>query len=295
MREGTAGPQEFREELASSRDGTEIRCQVRGRGPGLVLLPGANSSAGHYRELASALAADFTVYTMIRRGRTGSGPQGPEYSLAKEAEDVSAVLAKTGSRFLFGHSSGAALALETALAAGPALDKLALYEPPYQLRDDWLPAFENLLKTGDYVAAQVAALEGLGVSPLLKKADQSRLTQVFAAYYRGVRYKDLPELLLPLPAEIRAVKKATDQPGRYAAVGTETLLLWGEATEERLRRGAGVYGGIIGRCRTLCLPALDHSGPQVRPAAVAGCLLDFFLAPAKTGLRHEHEGADPGV
>lgn len=59
-------------------------------------------------------------------------------------------------------------ALETALAAsgqaGQLLDRLALYEPPFEVRTDWLREFEELLAAGRYVEAQVSAMTGIGAS-----------------------------------------------------------------------------------------------------------------------------------
>ena len=55
----------------------------------------------------------------------------------REVEDIAALIAEAGgSPHLFGASSGGALALEAA-AAGVAIDRLAVYEVPYQTVDNW--------------------------------------------------------------------------------------------------------------------------------------------------------------
>ena len=272
-------PEERLESFVSPAGG-RILCRIRGQGPGLVLLGGANSSAEHYTPLAKELAGRYTVYNVERRGRPGSAPQGPDYSLIQEASDAAAILAATGARLLFGHSGGAIAALETALAAGGQagrlLDRLALYEPPFEVRTDWLREFEELLAAGRYVEAQVSAMTGIGASPLVARVDRERLQKVFAAYYRGERQEELLWLLRPLAAEIRAVKAASDCPERYERVETPTLLLWGSASEERLRRGARAYAKIMPNCRDLCLEELDHGSPRTRPAVVARELAAFF-------------------
>jgi pimeloyl-ACP methyl ester carboxylesterase len=54
----------------------------------------------------------------------------------REIEDLEALIAEAGgSAHLYGVSSGGALALEAA-ATGIAVDKLAVYEVPYNLADD---------------------------------------------------------------------------------------------------------------------------------------------------------------
>jgi pimeloyl-ACP methyl ester carboxylesterase len=51
--------------------------------------------------------------------------------VAREVEDLQALIAQAGGdAFVYGISSGAALALAAA-AAGPGVTKLALYEPPF--------------------------------------------------------------------------------------------------------------------------------------------------------------------
>jgi pimeloyl-ACP methyl ester carboxylesterase len=121
----------------TSRDGTRIAFERFGDGPVLVLVDGAlcHRSFGPMTPLARLLAPDFTVYRYDRRGRGDSGDTAP-YAVAREIEDLEAVIAETGQpASVFGMSSGAVLALEAA-AAGVAISKLALYEPPLTVGDE---------------------------------------------------------------------------------------------------------------------------------------------------------------
>ncbi len=118
-----------------SADGTSIAFERRGSGPPLVLIGGAlndrrSEVAG--LPLAELLADDFSVYAYDRRGR-GDSSDTPPYAVQREVEDLSALIAEIGqSVFMWGHSSGAALALEAA-AAGLPVSRLAIYEPPYSM------------------------------------------------------------------------------------------------------------------------------------------------------------------
>ena len=68
---------------------------------------------------AEALSADFTVFHFDRRGRGESGDAGP-YSIAREIDDIGALIeAAGGSASVYGHSSGAALAAHAASAGLP--------------------------------------------------------------------------------------------------------------------------------------------------------------------------------
>jgi pimeloyl-ACP methyl ester carboxylesterase len=119
-------------DLVTSADGTTISVERIGSGPALVLVDGAfcGRSFGPARGLAQELADSFSVYFYDRRGRGDSGDTKP-YAVQREIEDLAAVIHSAGGNaFVYGISSGAALALEAA-AAGVAMSKLAIYEAPY--------------------------------------------------------------------------------------------------------------------------------------------------------------------
>ena len=117
----------------TSRDGTQIAYEKQGTGPAVILVDGAlcYRSFGPMSHLAELLAPRFTVFTYDRRGRGDSGDTKP-YSLEREIEDLDALIEEAGgSAYLFGTSSGGALALEATLKLGGKAKKLAMYEPPY--------------------------------------------------------------------------------------------------------------------------------------------------------------------
>src|ERR1700738_3715419 len=104
----------------TSRDGTTIGYRQLGQGPGVVVLHGAMESGTSHLQLARQLASSFTVYLPDRRGRGLSGPFGIDYSIRREVEDLSALLAETGAGRVLGVSSGALITLRGALTL-PAL------------------------------------------------------------------------------------------------------------------------------------------------------------------------------
>jgi pimeloyl-ACP methyl ester carboxylesterase len=115
-----------------SKDGTIIAFDRQGSGPPLILVDGAmGSRAGGPSELAALLSKDLTVYTYDRRGRNESTDTQP-YSVQREIEDIEALVDEGGgSAFVYGISSGAALALEATARLGGKVRGLALFEPPY--------------------------------------------------------------------------------------------------------------------------------------------------------------------
>lgn len=118
----------------TSRDGTLIAYDVVGEGPPVVLVGGGLTDRTAAAPLAAALSADFTVYAYDRRGRGDSGDT-PPYDVEREVEDLRVVIAAAGgSAYVYGTSSGAALALEAA-ASELGIRRLALWEPPYIVGD----------------------------------------------------------------------------------------------------------------------------------------------------------------
>lgn len=115
-----------------SKDGTAIAYEKMGKGPGIILVNGALSHRQSVKDLAARLSKNFAVIIYDRRGRGESGDTKP-YAVEREIEDIEALIDEAGgSAYLFGSSSGAALALLAAEKLGTGkIKKLALYEPPY--------------------------------------------------------------------------------------------------------------------------------------------------------------------
>jgi pimeloyl-ACP methyl ester carboxylesterase len=149
-----------------SNDGTEIAYESSGDGPALIIVTGAFCDHTSPASLVTALAKRWTVVAYDRRGRGASGDTAP-YAVDRELEDLDAVISATGERpFVYGHSSGARLALDGA-AAGLPMTRLAVYEPPLRLGPSPSAAnvqsrVERLLENGDRTAAAVLHLRESG-------------------------------------------------------------------------------------------------------------------------------------
>ena len=131
-------------ETTRSADGTVIAYERAGDGPPLIVAVGAFCDRKTFVPPAG-LTGRFTVCTYDRRGRGDSGDTQP-YSPDREVTDLAAVIeAVPGSgagepgfgagAFVFGHSSGAALALRAA-AHGVPMAALVAYEAPFMIPGD---------------------------------------------------------------------------------------------------------------------------------------------------------------
>lgn len=118
-------------EYATSRDGSRIAYWRSGSGPTLLIIGGALSNHLAYVPLAETLSPACTTIVWDRRERGHSSPTASPHSPEREVEDVAALLSTcAGPVTIYGHSSGAALALRAA-AAGLPITRLVLGDPPY--------------------------------------------------------------------------------------------------------------------------------------------------------------------
>src|SRR5260221_7917332 len=121
-------------ETVKSADGTVIAYDCAGDGPALIVSVGAFCTR-HAFVAPDDLTQRFTVVTYDRRGRGDSGDTEP-FAPEREYEDLAAVAAATGPEppFVFGHSSGAAIALRAA-ATGLPVAGIVAYEAPFLSQD----------------------------------------------------------------------------------------------------------------------------------------------------------------
>jgi pimeloyl-ACP methyl ester carboxylesterase len=278
-------------EQATSRDGTTIAYDVVGDGPGIVLVPGALQSGHHYAALARCLADAFTVYCVDRRGRAGSGSQRPDHSIQVECEDLIAVLEKTSTNFVFGHSSGAVVALQTALRH--QIVKLAVYEPPVQINGSvpsgFMPAFERALAAGRKPDALAILGKGLHADRKVDKLPTFALKLLMRLASRGTtpELRELIEATPSFPAEHRMITGL--DPIAYQRLEPETLILLGDRSPDYLARAASFLADTAPSAQFVVLTGLDHSGPeQQAPHRVARELRAFF-APTAPDQPHAHK------
>src|SRR5215211_2724916 len=120
----------------TSKDGTTIAFDQSGKGPALILVGGAFEQRAWESETSKLatiplMGEHFTVFHYDRRGRGDSTDTLP-FAVDREIEDIKALIDHAGGlAFIFGISSGAALAMEAAIALPKKVKKLAMYEAPY--------------------------------------------------------------------------------------------------------------------------------------------------------------------
>ena len=261
-------------EKARSADGSSIAFEKLGSGPALVLVGGAfcdHRARVAGLPLARELSSALTVYCYDRRGRGQSGDTAP-YAVAREIEDLAAVLAAAGGdAHVYGHSSGAVLALEAALAGLP-IDKLALYEPPLVL------AGSRELMPADLPEQLVELIEG-GKRSEAAELFLTRAVGVPAAVVaqrkQGPAWAGLAAMANTLSYEAKLTADPESILARAAELGNETALFDGGKSQAWLREGVERLARVIPGVTYVSLPDQTH---DVDPLQLAPHLLEFFLA-----------------
>jgi len=169
---------EYTMKTVISKDGTTIAFDQSGHGPALILVTGALATRADWSSLAAHLAPHFSVFAYDRRGRGESGDTAP-YTVEREVEDIEALITEAGgSAFLFGLSSGGALALEATLQLGEKVKKLAIYEVPYNDDEAARLAWQAYRKQLTEVLAQGRRGDALALFMLLTGMPADHLDRV---------------------------------------------------------------------------------------------------------------------
>ena len=259
-----------------SKDGTRIAFDRTGDGPPLILVGGAFSWRRWkgFVELAGILSPRFTVLNYDRRGR-GNSDDTPPYAVEREFEDLEAMIEVAGGDAgVWGMSSGGILALEAA-RAGVAIKRLAMYEPPFIVDtadgvppDDFVRHVEALIaadRRSDAVRYFMARVMGMpSIIPTLMSAWPPLWSKLKATAHT-----------LPYEAVLtdRHVRGRPLDHSHWTAVATPTLVVSGEKSPEKLRKGARAIAEAVPGAEHRVLQGVSHN---VKMSALGPVLLEFF-------------------
>ncbi|MEU6715090.1 alpha/beta hydrolase [Nonomuraea sp. NPDC046802] len=271
----------------TSADGTTIGYRRLGEGPGLLLVTGGYLTAEHYMELAQALAESFTVYAHDRRGRGLSGPPGEGYRMSAECEDLDAVLAETGARLVFGHSSGGLIALQAALTS-PNIDKVAVYEPALSMYGaydlSWIPRFEREMGRGELAEAMVTFLKGVRADRWTDRLPRRLLVFGLNQYFRrqrraaGPGEESIPGLIPLQRFDVQIFHEMASSDG-FAGLRAELLLMDGDKTPPPVHEAMDALQATVPHAERVVLRGVAHEAPvngRGSPGRVAAHVREFF-------------------
>jgi pimeloyl-ACP methyl ester carboxylesterase len=263
----------------TSKDGTLIAYDRSGEGPGIIMVGGAlyirsaEPPAAKASE-ADSLARHFSVFSYDRRGRGESGDTAP-YAVEREVEDIAALIQEAGgSAFVFGHSSGAVLAMEAACRLAAKIRKLAIYEPPFIIDDsrppvpeDYLGHINELISAGQRGEAVAYFLNSaVGVpAEVVAQMRSAPMWPGFEAAAHTLLYDGaiMGDTMGGNPASIK----------HWASISTPTLVMDGGASPEFMHHAAEALAEIIPNARHHRFPGQEHG----IPVEVLAPVLDEFF------------------
>jgi pimeloyl-ACP methyl ester carboxylesterase len=260
-------------QTVNSADGTQITYDKQGDGRALILIDGAmnSRSSGPKPELARLLSRNFTVYSYDRRGRGDSGDT-PPYAVDREIEDIEALIDDAGgAAYLFGHSSGACLALKATVRLDGRVSGLAMYDAPYD--DDpaagqaWQEYIRQLTKAlaenrrGDavalfmrYVGMPDSQIDGMRQTPFWPAAEA--IAPTLGYDHAGVIGEDNS-----VPS------------GLAARVGVAALVIDGGASLPFMHDTARTLSQAMPHAQHRTLEGQTH---DINPGVLAPVLVEFF-------------------
>lgn len=214
-------------EYVHAADGTRIAFDREGEGQPLILIGGAGQFRAvdpDTRQLTSELARrGFDVLHPDRPGRGDSGGE-PPFGLAREIAAVRALLDAAGGRaWLYGSSSGGAIALAAA-AALPGVERLFLWE---------VPLGEECGADGaEYLAAVRARVAAGDPEAVWRLYTDGMPPEWFRSMRGGPRWPLYARMAATLEADAEALAWTQSAPRRllFAAISAPAVVLVGSDT-----------------------------------------------------------------
>jgi pimeloyl-ACP methyl ester carboxylesterase len=250
-----------------SADGTVIAYDRAGTGPVLVVSVGAFCTRRTFAAPAE-LTAQFTVVTYDRRGRGDSGDTAP-FAAEREYEDLAAVAAATGNEppLVFGHSSGAAIALRAA-AAGLPLAGIVAYEAPFANDDTPQPEADPASRIRELVASGRSREAVIFWMTDVVRAPAQVLAQLDGAPWVTA----LEPLARTLPYDL-AVTAGGLPADELKRITVPVLILGGGNSPAWFRRSVAEQAAAIPGAQLMTLDGYDHNAP---PEVITPILASFF-------------------
>ena len=259
-----------------SRDGTEIACWTSGKGPPLVVVHGTPADHTRWRPLLPYLEPQVTVHALDRRGRGASG-DAPDYDLAREYEDVAAVVdavaAASGTPVgLYGHSHGGIVAFGAATLTSK-LGKLVLYEG-WPVRDPDVYALPPGLE--ERLEALLAAGDRDGVVETVFRTLELLSDEDMEAFKAAPSWPGRVAAAHTITREVRAETGARLDPELAGRITVPVLLVTGEKSSDPSKADIEAVAGALPDARIVVIAGQEHVADVLVPEVFAGHVLAFL-------------------
>ena len=256
----------------TSVNGTRIAFDRLGQGAPVVVVGGIFCDRQTTQGLAQQLAQQFSVINYDRRGRGESSDTAP-YAVEREVEDLGALTAEAGGAVsVYGHSSGAGLALNAA-AGGLPITRLVLHEPPYGPDDE--ESTRGARGLAENIRAALAEdrradaiklfMAGSGMPPEMMESMGSDPKMLGVA----------PTMIYDHEVMGEFDRGGTIPEDLVRAIGVPTLVIAGGASPDFFRDTATRIAEVLPNGKHTVLEGQDHGAPA---KVVAPVVAEFLAA-----------------
>lgn len=248
-------------------NGTTLYYERRGDGPPLLFISGATGDAGHWTDVADALADDYTVITYDRRANSRS-PRPENWtstSVDEQADDAAALLEALGltPAVVYGNSTGSIILTDLALRRPDLLRAAIFHEPAYlavtSVAEEVNGILEQLIGEG---MAQGGS--GKAVELFLRWICDD---EVYESFDLALRDRMLGNGDVLLGVEIEPIRSYLPSPERLAAVATPCIVAAGAGNRDRSPRGLWFVEASQWLAEGLGAPLIDTPGRHVPQAS----------------------------
>jgi pimeloyl-ACP methyl ester carboxylesterase len=264
-----------------TRNGVDIPVQSVGAGPGIVVVTGGGVTSKQYRRFATALAGQATVHLYNRRGRADAAGRDTGYTISEDIDDLAAVLERTGSRSVVGHSGGGFVVLRAALEL--SLDRIALYDAAVNVDNifpsGYLDDFEAAVDAGDQARAIAVVGKGLRSAGALSNLPLGIRIAIAKLFLRTPIGRTMGELLPTTLLEVREIQAYAGPAADYAGITAEVLLSTGAWSPPYYRAVNDALARVMPQVRTEVVPRSGHDGINIARAAFMKPFASFFTTP----------------
>ncbi|MGY1591314.1 alpha/beta fold hydrolase [Geodermatophilus sp. SYSU D00708] len=257
-------------EYVRTADGVPIAYDREGAGQPVILVDGAGQFRAvdpDTRALSGELAArGFDVVHHDRPGRGDSGGD-PPFGLAGEVAAIRALLGVVGGRaWLYGSSSGGAIALAAA-AELPGVQRLVLWEVPL---DD-----EEGTTGAEYLAAVRALVAADDREGLWRLWTEDMPPEWFEQMRSGPHWPLFERMAPTLEADAEALAWTQSAPRRqlWASVTMPTAVLLGASTFPFMAAAAESIVAALPSAERAEIPGIAH---RWRAADLAACIAGYL-------------------
>ncbi len=260
----------------TSRDGTRIAVWRSGAGPPLVVVHGTPAAHTRWGPLLPYLEPHATVHAVDRRGRGASG-DGPDYTSAREFEDVAAVVdavapASGTAVDVYGHSFGGFVAFGAATLT-TNIRKLVLYEGWPAVNPEAFAFPPGLAERLDALLAE--GNRGAVVETVFREVAGTTEAE-FAAMREQPAWQARIDVAHTITREVRAALEVPFDPEEAAKIAVPTLMLTGSDSDDPSTADIDTVAAALPDARIVVLEGQGHVADVVDPEVFAGHVLAFL-------------------